>query len=61
MSNHHHHTEKPSKKKIHQDWRVIVAVVLMLIAIVTYVMTLDEAVIPGEAPGTPAVPVPAAL
>lgn len=46
---HHHSTELP-QKKFHQDWRFIVAVVLMLLAMIGYVMTLDEAVVPGPAP-----------
>src|SRR5664279_4745471 len=44
MSQHHHHhdhdhhqTAERPKKKLHQDWRFIVAVVLMLIAIATYI------------------------
>jgi hypothetical protein len=46
---HHHHTDPP-KKKLHQDWRFIVAVVLMLIAMIVYVLTLDDAVVPGKTP-----------
>jgi hypothetical protein len=46
----HHHTTDLPKKKLHQDWRFIVAVVLMLIAILTYVFTLDDSFIPGRAP-----------
>jgi hypothetical protein len=54
---HHHHTETP-KKKLHQDWRFIVAVVLMLISMIVYVMTLDEAVVPAEQPAnTPVAPI----
>ena len=43
---HHHATDFP-KKKLHHDWRFIVAVVLMLIAIVAYVLTLDDRMIPA--------------
>ena len=32
--------------KPHKDWRVWVALVLMLAAIVTYVLTLDDSIIP---------------
>jgi hypothetical protein len=45
----HHHAEAP-KKKLHQDWRFIVAVVLMLIAMIAYVMTMDEAMVPTPQP-----------
>ena len=50
----HDHETKYTKKKLHQDWRFIVAVVLMLIAIVTYVMTMDDTMAPGQAPASPA-------
>lgn len=56
----HHHTTDFPKKKLHQDWRFIVAVILMLIAMVVYVATLNEAVVPGRAPGRPAETVPIA-
>lgn len=49
VMSYHHSTELP-KKKLHQDWRFIVAVVLMLIAMFVYVATLDEAVVPVPAP-----------
>ncbi|HEX7228746.1 MAG TPA: hypothetical protein VF452_00020 [Candidatus Binatia bacterium] len=32
--------------KPHQDWRVWVALLLMLGAILTYVLTLDDSIIP---------------
>ena len=32
--------------KPHKDWRVWVALVLMLAAILTYVVTLDDSIIP---------------
>lgn len=53
----HHHTKGLPKKKLHQDWRFIGAVVLMLISMVIYVVTLDEGVVPGESPTD--LPVPA--
>lgn len=55
---HHHGTDFP-KKKLHQDWRFIVAVVLMLIAIVAYVLTLDDRMVPGPAPANPPATTPA--
>jgi len=54
----HDHETKYTKKKLHQDWRFIVAVVLMLIAIAAYVMSLDEAMVPGQAPTAPAATAP---
>jgi hypothetical protein len=56
----HHHTTDLPKKKIHQDWRFIVAVVLMLIAIFVYVATMDDAIVPGQPAGSPAETVPIA-
>jgi hypothetical protein len=56
----HHHTTDLPKKGLHQDWRFIVAVVLMLIAMIVYVLTLDDAVVPGRTPGSPAETVPIA-
>jgi hypothetical protein len=55
MSHHTHHesgghSHPPAGRKLHQDWRFIVAVVLMLIAMVVYVLTLDEAVVPVVVP-----------
>lgn len=32
--------------KFHKDWRVWIAVIFMLIAMFTYVLTLDEAAVP---------------
>ena len=54
----HHHINYP-KKRLHQDWRFIAAVVLMLIAIVVYVLTQDDRMVPGPAPANPAATVPA--
>ena len=49
----HDHETKYTKKKLHQDWRFIVAVVLMLIAIIVYVMTMDDRIVPGPASANP--------
>ena len=55
----HDHETKYTRKKLHQDWRFIIAVVLMLIAIVAYVLTLDDRVAPGPAPVSPPATAPA--
>ena len=55
----HDHETKYTKRKLHQDWRFIVAVVVMLIAIVVYVMTLDDTMAPGPAPASPTATTPA--
>lgn len=48
-----HHASHPPKKKPHQDWRIIVAAVFMMIAMIMYVLTMDEADAPaGPMPGT---------
>jgi hypothetical protein len=47
MTQHHHGhsgSELP-RKKLHQDWRVWAAVVLMLAAILIYVLTLDDSLL----------------
>jgi hypothetical protein len=46
----HHHDEarRPSKKGIHRDWRLWVAVVLMLAAIGAYLATMDESLQPAS-------------
>ncbi len=43
---HHRHpgTGQP-RKKLHKDWRMWVAVVLMLAAILIYVLTLDDSLL----------------
>jgi hypothetical protein len=57
---HHHHAEsdkesvgfhRPSRN-LHKDWRLWVAVGLMLVAMFAYVMTADLAWIPGNHPQT---------
>ncbi len=70
MSNHQkgwhhrdHHANPPERenraawRRAHKDWRLWVIVGLMLLGILTYVMTMDEAVQPG---GKVQEPVPAA-
>lgn len=56
-SGHEHHAGKPPRKwtKLHTIF--VIAVGLMLVAMVIYVATMDEAVAPGIKPGAP---VPAA-
>ena len=46
MPHHHRHpaTGHP-RKKLHKDWRVWVAIILMLAAIVIYVLTLDDSLL----------------
>jgi hypothetical protein len=41
------HTEGsgPKGKKLHKDWRVWVAVILMLAAMIIYVLTLDDSLL----------------
>ena len=52
---HHHHggsqkhtyreNQKPYWRRLHKDWRLWVAVILMLAAVLIYVLTLDEALL----------------
>jgi len=55
MSHHHHqHSDSHSQTerwKPHKDWRVILAAVVMLIAMIIYVLSLDERLFPGD-PGS---------
>ena len=46
--NHVHH-HGPAWKRLHRDWRVWVAVGLMLAAMVAYVVSQDESIRPGGA------------
>jgi len=48
---HKHSTANGPKRPIHHDWRLWVAVVLMLAAMGAYVATMDEAIVPGEPVG----------
>jgi hypothetical protein len=36
-----------STKKLHKDWRVWLVVGIMLIAMITYVLTLDDSIVPS--------------
>lgn len=47
-----HSREKSLRPKLHKDWRVWVAVGLMLAAMGMYVLTLDDSVQPEIAPGS---------
>jgi hypothetical protein len=49
---------RPAWKRAHKDWRLWFVVGLMLLAMLTYVMTMDEAIRPGGKLGQP---VPAAV
>ena len=46
----HRHTraaeDESRTKKFHKDWRVWLAVVIMLVAIIVYVLTLDDSIMP---------------
>jgi hypothetical protein len=44
MADHSH--KHPSRGKLHKDWRAWLALLLMLVAIITYVLTLDDSIIP---------------
>ena len=44
------HHPKPPGKKLHRDWRVWVGVILMLGCMIIYLLTLDEAIVPGGSP-----------
>jgi hypothetical protein len=49
-SNHPHHSSPAPNKQIHKDWRVWIAVVLMLAAMAAYILSIDESVIPEGPP-----------
>jgi hypothetical protein len=47
MTQHHHRnpdSEQP-RKEIHKDWRMWMAVILMLAAVMIYVLTLDDSLL----------------
>lgn len=46
-----HHGRKSSG--LHKDWRMWLIVGLMLAAMAAYVLTMDESLQPGDAPGEP--------
>ncbi len=56
---HHHEHGHVSKKRLHKDWRLWTAIVLMLAAMFAYVMSDDESLQVGG--GKPQEPVPAAV
>jgi hypothetical protein len=41
----HKESSGPKGKKLHKDWRVWVAVILMLAAMIIYVLTLDDSLL----------------
>jgi hypothetical protein len=47
----HTHTRRDdaelSDRKFHKDWRVWLAVVIMLAAAIIYVLTLDDSIVPA--------------
>jgi hypothetical protein len=56
MTHHNHHGAElhghgrdgeQSIKKFHKDWRVWLAVIIMLVAMITYVLTLDDSIVPA--------------
>ena len=58
MSHHHDHKgleehmhrdpPKRRERKLHRDWRIWVAVILMLVCMMIYLLTMDEAIMPGS-------------
>ena len=44
MANHSH--KHSSRTKLHKDWRTWLVLLLMLAAIVMYVLTLDDSIVP---------------
>ncbi|MGB7946164.1 MAG: hypothetical protein WCH75_00650 [Candidatus Binatia bacterium] len=44
MADHSH--KHSSRKRLHKDWRAWLALLLMLAAIVMYVLTLDDSIVP---------------
>lgn len=52
----HSPTHPEPSTGLHKDWRLWVAVILMLVAIMTYVLTLDDSIVPQVTPAaaTPA-------
>jgi type II secretory pathway component PulL len=55
----HHHGHVKPRRPIHKDWRVWVAVVLILAAMVSYVLTNDEVLRPAGPAGQPVPEAPA--
>jgi len=56
-----HREKKPLRPGLHKDWRLWLAIGLMLAAMGAYVLTLDDSVQPGSAAnrGAPAAAGPA--
>lgn len=54
----HGHQHGPAWKHLHRDWRLWVAIALMLAAMFMYVLSNDESLQPGGGP--PQTPMPAA-
>ena len=48
-----HHGSHHDRWLPHKDWRVYVAVALMLLGMFAYLATMDESLRPGEPPGQP--------
>ena len=42
------HPRRPDRQ-LHRDWRIWVAVLLMLAAMTAYLLTLGERIVPGDA------------
>jgi len=51
-SDHHPHGNR-QKRGAHKDWRTWAVVVLMLLAILAYVFSDDESLVPGQPAGQP--------
>jgi hypothetical protein len=65
MSKHHEHSHElkqgsGGKRPLHKDWRLWLGVILMLVAMLVYVLTLDESIIPGGGPSDEQPRLPAA-
>lgn len=44
---HHHNAKTPWWKQAHRDWRVWTGVVLMVVAMLVYVFSVDNSLQPG--------------
>jgi hypothetical protein len=49
-ANHPHHQQGKKKPGLHKDWRTWTVVILMLVAMAAYILTDDEALVPGGQP-----------
>jgi hypothetical protein len=54
-----HHKDLKERRPIHKDWRVWIAVVLILAALGAYVLTNDEVLRPGRPNSEPMPAAPA--